>query len=141
MNTPHPPATVWPVTIGEAARLSGISPKMLRHYEGLGLLGQVPRSGGNYRQYQERDVHTLRFIRRSRDMGFALHDIAALVDLWHNRRRSSQQVKRVAQQHLEQLDRKIDELQAMRRTLDALICQCPGDSRPDCPILDDLAHP
>ena len=64
MNTPHPPATVWPVTIGEAARLSGISPKMLRHYEGLGLLGQVPRSDGNYRQYQERDVHTLRFIRR-----------------------------------------------------------------------------
>jgi len=63
------------------------------------------------------------------------------VDLWHNRRRSSQQVKRVAQQHLEQLGRKIDELQAMRRTLDALICQCPGDSRPDCPILDDLAHP
>jgi MerR family copper efflux transcriptional regulator len=141
MNTPQPPATVWPVTIGEAARLSGISPKMLRHYEGLGLLGQVPRSDGNYRQYQERDVHTLRFIRRSRDMGFALHDIAALVDLWHNRRRSSQQVKRVAQQHLEHLDRKIDELQAMRRTLDALICQCPGDSRPDCPILDDLAHP
>ena len=140
MNTPHPPATVWPVTIGEAARLSGISPKMLRHYEGLGLLGQVPRSDGNYRQYQERDVHTLRFIRRSRDMGFALQDIAALVDLWHNRRRSSAKVKLIAQRHHDELSERIEALQAMQRTLQGLLNHCPGDGRPDCPILDDLAH-
>ena len=133
--------TAWPVNIGTAARLSGISPKMLRHYESLGLLGKVQRTGSNYRQYSLADVHTLRFVRRSRDMGFGLDAIAELVSLWHNRRRSSASVKRIAQKHLDELDDRITALQAMQRTLQSLLQQCPGDGRPDCPILDDLAHP
>jgi MerR family transcriptional regulator, copper efflux regulator len=131
----------WPVNIGTAAQLSEISPKMLRHYESLGLLGEVARTGSNYRQYSLTDVHTLRFIRRARDMGFGLEAITELVGLWHNRRRSSASVRRVAQKHLDELAQRITQLQAMQRTLDALVCHCPGDDRPDCPILDDLAHP
>jgi MerR family transcriptional regulator, copper efflux regulator len=131
----------WPVNIGTAARLSGISPKMLRHYESLGLLGDVTRTDSNYRQYSLADVHTLRFIRRSRDMGFGLDAIAELVSLWHNRRRSSASVKRIAQKHLDELGARIEALQAMQRTLDSLLNLCPGDGRPDCPILDDLAYP
>ena len=133
------PAMAWPVSIGTAARLSGISPKMLRHSEALGLLGEVNRTGSNYRQYGEADVHTLRFIRRARDMGFGLDAIAELVSLWHDRRRSSAQVKRIAQRHHDELGQRIQALQAMQRSLDALLGCCPGDSRPDCPILDDLA--
>ena len=129
----------WPVSIGAAAQLSGISPKMLRHYESLGLLGAVARTGSNYRQYSEADVHTLRFIRRARDMGFGLDAITELVDLWHNRRRSSASVKRIAQKHHDDLTQRIEALQAMQRTLDGLLCHCPGNERPDCPILDDLS--
>ncbi|HEX5737849.1 MAG TPA: Cu(I)-responsive transcriptional regulator [Hydrogenophaga sp.] len=128
----------WPVSIGQAAQLSGISPKMLRHYESLGLLGDVARTGSNYRQYSENDVHTLCFIRRSRDMGFGLDAIAELVSLWHDRQRSSADVKRVAHKHLSELEERIEALQAMQRTLTHLIHQCPGDGRPECPILDDL---
>ena len=131
---------VWPVNIGLAARLSSISPKMLRHYESLGLLGEVVRTESNYRQYSLADVHTLRFIRRARDMGFGLDAITELVSLWHNRRRSSASVKRIAQKHHDELAQRIESLQAMQRTLDSLLCHCPGDDRPDCPILDDLAH-
>ena len=134
------PASHWPVNIGKAAALSGISPKMLRHYESLGLLGAVPRTDSNYRQYGEADVHTLRFIRRSRDMGFTLEDIRELVGLWHNRRRSSENVKRIARQHMDELARRIASLQSMQRTLQHLVHQCPGNDRPDCPILDDLSH-
>ena len=133
--------TAWPVSIGQAARLSGISPKMLRHYESLGMLGSVYRTESNYRQYSLADVHTLRFIRRARDMGFSLVDIAELVGLWHNRQRSSASVKRIAQQHQQALGERIEALQAMQRSLETLLCLCPGDGRPDCPILDDLAHP
>jgi len=131
----------WPVSIGTAARLSGISPKMLRHYESLGLLGAVNRTESNYRQYSLADVHTLRFIRRSRDMGFGLDAIAELVSLWHNRRRSSASVKRIAQKHRDELSQRIEALQAMQRSLDSLLHLCPGDGRPGCPILDDLSHP
>jgi Cu(I)-responsive transcriptional regulator len=131
----------WPVNIGKAAQLSGISPKMLRHYESLGLLAVVPRTDSNYRQYSEADVHTLRFIRRSRDMGFGLEAITELVSLWHNRRRSSESVKRVAQKHVDELNKRIEALQSMQRTLSRLLELCPGDGRPDCPILDDLSHP
>jgi len=133
--------TQWPLNIGSAASLSGISPKMLRHYESLGLLGAVTRTESNYRQYSLADVHTLRFIRRSRDMGFGLDAIAELVSLWHNRRRNSASVKRITQKHLDELAQRIQALQAMQRTLSSLLQQCPGDGRPDCPILDDLAHP
>lgn len=131
----------WPVSIGKAAQLSGISPKMLRHYETLGLLAAVPRTDSNYRQYSLADVHTLRFIRRARDMGFGLDAITELVSLWHNRRRSSASVKRITQKHLDDLAERIEALQAMQRTLDHLLNLCPGDGRPDCPILDDLSHP
>jgi len=134
-------AAAWPVNIGQAAQLSGISPKMLRYYEGLGLLGAVPRTDGNYRQYGEAEVHTLRFIRRARDMGFSIHEIHTLVDLWHNRRRSSETVKRIAQQHIHELAERIAALEAMRRTLLDLVQRCPGNQRPDCPILDDLGAP
>jgi Cu(I)-responsive transcriptional regulator len=133
--------TTWPVSIGQAARLSSISPKMLRHYESLGLLGAVHRTESNYRQYSLADVHTLRFIRRARDMGFSLVDIAGLVGLWHNHKRSSASVKRIAQQHQQVLSERIEALQAMQRSLETLLYLCPGDGRPDCPILDDLAHP
>jgi MerR family copper efflux transcriptional regulator len=132
--------TAWPVNIGTAARLSGISSKMLRHYEALGMLGRVARTESNYRQYSLADVHTLRFIRRARDMGFSLEAVHELVDLWHNRRRKSDHVKRIAQRHHDQLAQRIATLQAMQRSLDALLCHCPGDDRPDCPILDDLAQ-
>jgi Cu(I)-responsive transcriptional regulator len=131
-------SVAWPVSIGQAAQLSGISPKMLRHYESLGLLGALPRTEGNYRQYAEADVHTLRFIRRARDMGFTLDEIRDLVNLWHNRRRSSENVKRIAQHHIEELGERIAALEAMRRTLQDLVQRCPGNQRPDCPILDDL---
>ena len=131
----------WPVNIGAAARLSGISPKMLRHYEAMGLLGDVQRTDSNYRQYSLADVHTLRFIRRARAMGFGLDAVAELVGLWHNRRRSSASVKRIAQKHHDELGQRIADLQAMQRSLQTLLCHCPGDDRPDCPILDDLAHP
>lgn len=132
--------TRWPVNIGTAARLSGISAKMLRHYESMGLLGDVRRTDSNYRQYSEADVHTLRFVRRARDMGFGLDAITELVGLWHNRRRSSASVKRIAQKHHDDLAQRIQALQAMQRTLDALLCDCPGNDRPDCPILDDLSR-
>ena len=133
--------TRWPVNIGRAAALSGISPKMLRHYETLGLLGDVVRTDSNYRQYSLADVHSLRFIRRARDMGFGLDAIAELVSLWHNRNRSSASVKRITQKHLDELAQRIEALQAMQRTLAGLMNLCAGDGRPDCPILDDLAHP
>lgn len=133
--------SAWPVSIGLAASLSGISPKMLRHYESMGLLGAVYRTENNYRQYSLAEIHTLRFIRRSRDMGFGLDDIAELVGLWHNRKRSSASVKRIAQKHQQALSERIEALQAMQRSLETLLCLCPGDGRPDCPILDDLAHP
>lgn len=140
-DTAQDAAIRWPVNIGTAAQLSGISPKMLRHYESLGLLGDVARTESNYRQYSLADVHTLRFIRRARDMGFGLDAITELVGLWHNRRRSSASVKRIAQKHHDDLSQRIEALQAMQRSLSTLLCHCPGDERPDCPILDDLSHP
>lgn len=128
-----------PVAIGEAARRSGVSAKMLRHYESLGLLGQVRRTDSGYRQYSAADVHTLRFIKRSRDLGFSMAEISELVNLWQNRRRASASVKRIAQKHLDDLGARIESMQAMQRTLHQLLHHCHGDERPDCPILDDLA--
>jgi Cu(I)-responsive transcriptional regulator len=130
----------WPVSIGQAAELSGISAKMVRHYESLGLLPRVARTDSGYRQYSEADVHTLRFIKRSRDLGFSMAEIAELVALWQNRRRASASVKRIAQQHVIDLAQRIEAMQAMQRTLNQLLHHCHGDERPECPILDDLAH-
>jgi MerR family transcriptional regulator, copper efflux regulator len=126
------------LNIGEAARRSGVSAKMVRHYESLGLLPAVHRTDAGYRQYGEAEVHTLRFIRRARDLGFGMAEIAELLKLWQNRRRSSADVGRIASMHVEELTRKMEEMEAMRRTLQHLIHGCHGDSRPDCPILDEL---
>lgn len=128
-----------PVNIGQAARASGVSAKMIRHYEALGLLGQVARTDSGYRQYHDADVHTLRFIKRARDLGFSIAEISELVNLWHDRSRASAKVKHIAQNHLNELEQRIAAMQAMRRTLQNLLQHCHGDHRPDCPILDDLA--
>lgn len=133
------PRITWPVNIGTAAELSGISSKMVRHYESLGLLPRVARTDSGYRQYSEADVHMLRFIKRSRDLGFSMTEIAELVTLWQNRRRTSASVKRIAQKHVDELSTRIEAMQAMQRTLRQLLHHCHGDERPDCPILDDLA--
>jgi len=124
--------------IGEAARRSGVSAKMVRHYESLGLLPAVHRTDSGYRQYGDTEVHTLRFIRRARDLGFSMAEIGELLKLWQNRRRSSSEVRRIASRHAEELSRKIEELEAMKRTLQHLIHCCHGDERPECPILDEL---
>jgi Cu(I)-responsive transcriptional regulator len=127
------------MNIGQAAEQSGVSAKMIRHYESIGLVERARRTDGGYRIYTDNDVHTLRFIRRARDLGFSMKEIAQLVGLWRNRRRASGDVRRVAQQHITDLDQKIAELQAMRRTLTELVQHCHGDRRPECPILDDLS--
>lgn len=128
------------MNIGEAVKLSGVSAKMIRHYESLGLLPKVGRTASGYRQYTMNEVHTLQFIRRARDLGFGMREIAVLLDLWHNRRRASADVKRVAQRHVAELAARIEEMRAMMRTLESLARSCHGDGRPECPILDDLAR-
>ena len=125
--------------IGEAARRSGVSAKMIRHYESLRLLKTPRRTESGYRLYDENEIHTLKFIRRSRDLGFSMKEIQQLLGLWQNRRRASAEVRRIAQTHIRDLDAKIEELQAMRRTLEQLVHTCHGDDRPECPILEDLA--
>ena len=125
--------------IGRAAKESGVSIKMIRHYEELGLLPKPARSFGNYRLYGAHDIHTLRFIKRARALGFAMADVKELVGLWQNRSRSSAAVKKVAGKHLETLRQKIAELKSMAVTLEHLMGHCRGDHRPDCPILEDLA--
>jgi MerR family copper efflux transcriptional regulator len=127
------------MNIGEAARHSGVSAKMVRHYELLGLLPHVHRSDSGYRQYSDTEVHTLRFIKRSRELGFSMPEIAELVSLWQNRRRASENVRRIAQKHADDLAQRIAAMQAMQKTLGHLIHCCQGNDRPDCPILDDLA--
>ena len=127
------------IAIGEAARRAGISSRMVRHYEALGLLAGVARTGSGYRQYTEADVHTLRFIRRARDLGFSMHEIATLLGLWQDKQRASAQVKKIAQAHIDNLSERIAAMQAMQRSLQALVGCCHGDDRPECPILDDLA--
>jgi MerR family copper efflux transcriptional regulator len=127
------------MTIGDAARASGVSAKMIRHYESVGLFPEALRTGAGYRQYGEKDVHRLRFIRHSRDLGFSIEQIRELLGLWHNRARPSRQVKALAQAHLQELDAKLAELQAMKASLEHLVHCCHGDERPDCPILDSLA--
>jgi Cu(I)-responsive transcriptional regulator len=128
------------MNIGEAATRSGVSAKMVRHYESLGLLPAVARTDAGYRQYGDSEVHTLRFIRRARDLGFGMAEIAELLKLWQNRRRASGDVKRIALAHVADLDRRIAEMTAMKRTLERLAGCCHGDQRPDCPILDELAE-
>ncbi len=127
------------LNIGQAALASGVSAKMIRHYEEAGFIPRARRTAAGYRVYREADIHALRFIRRARDLGFSLKEIKDLLGLWNNRRRASADVKRLADKHVKELDHKIAEMQAMRRTLVDLTEHCHGDNRPDCPILDDLA--
>lgn len=140
-NTPVPLAgtSSGPFNIGQAARQSGVSAKMIRHYETLGLLPAVPRTDAGYRQYGEAQIHTLRFIRRARLLGFSMLEIAELLKLWQNQGRASADVKRIALAHVADLERRIAEMQAMRQTLQELAQCCQGNQRPDCPILSGLA--
>ena len=128
-----------PFNIGQAAKQSGVSAKMVRHYESLGLLPAVHRTDAGYRQYGDRQIHTLRFIRRARALGFSMLEIAELLKLWQNQQRASADVKRIAQVHVADLERRIAEMQAMRQTLAQLAHCCAGNDRPDCPILSGLA--
>jgi Cu(I)-responsive transcriptional regulator len=129
------------MTIGQAAAASGVSAKMMRHYEEIGVIPRPHRAGGNYRFYSDADVQTLRLVRRARDLGFSMPQIAKLVSLWRNRSRSSASVRKLALEHIEQLEQKIAHMQDMVRTLHELADHCHGDARPECPILDDLAKP
>jgi Cu(I)-responsive transcriptional regulator len=127
------------MNIGQAAARTGVSAKMVRHYESLGLLPRVARTDAGYRQYGDNEVHTLRFIRRARDLGFSMTEIGELLKLWQNRRRASADVRRIAQRHVEDLQHRIAKMEAMKRTLERLIHGCHGDERPECPILEGLA--
>jgi MerR family copper efflux transcriptional regulator len=127
------------LNIGEAAQASGVSAKMIRHYESIGLLPAARRTASGYRIYDEQAVRVLQFIHRGRELGFPLEKIADLLALWRDQGRASADVRRLAEQHIAELDRKIAELQAMKRTLESLAHSCHGDQRSDCPILDDLA--
>ncbi len=127
------------MNIGEAAKASGVSAKMIRHYESVGLFPQAARTDAGYRQYAQKEINTLRFIRHSRDLGFSIEQIRELLGLWQNRRRPSRQVKALAEAHLQELEQKLVELQQMKAALAHLVHGCHGDDRPDCPILDSLA--
>lgn len=127
------------MNIGQAAAASGVSAKMIRHYEEGGLIRAARRTASNYRAYSDNDVHVLRFIKRARALGFSIADIKTLLSLWQDRSRSSSAVKRIAGTHIAELERKIAELQSMVRTLDHLVHHCHGDHRPECPILEELA--
>jgi len=127
------------MNIGAAAAASGVSAKMIRHYEAIGLLRPAQRRANDYRDYGERDLHELRFIRRARRLGFSIPEIGALLALWRDRGRPSRDVRRIAEAHIGDLQARIAEMQAMASTLRGLVAGCHGDDRPDCPILDDLA--
>jgi Cu(I)-responsive transcriptional regulator len=128
------------MNIGEAARDSGVSAKMIRYYESIGLLPRAQRTDSGYRLYRDADVHTLRFIRRARDLGFSMEQISALLALWREPGRASADVKKLAQTHIDELETRAAQLMAMSRTLRHLAEHCHGDQRPECPILDDLAE-
>ncbi|MEJ7669912.1 MAG: Cu(I)-responsive transcriptional regulator [Casimicrobiaceae bacterium] len=129
----------YPLNIGDAAKASDVSAKMIRHYEEIGLIPKAKRTPSNYRTYSQTDVHTLRFIRQARALGFSIKQIGTLLGLWRDCRRPSSKVKSLALAHIAELDAKIREMQAMKRTLETLAEHCRGDERPDCPILERLA--
>jgi len=127
------------MNIGQAAKQSGLSTKMIRYYESTGLLAAANRSDSGYRLYSKNDLHTLEFIKRSRDLGFSLEEVGKLLALWQNKERASAEVKALAREHIDILDQKIQELTELRETLNVLVDHCHGDERPDCPILNRLA--
>lgn len=124
--------------IGKASKLSGISQRMIRHYEKIGLVKIAARRDSGYRDYDESDVHTLRFVGRARDLGFSIEEIRRLLELWQNRERASADVKALALARAADLKARVLELDEMRRTLEDLAERCHGDERPDCPILGGL---
>ncbi len=128
------------MNIGQAAQASGVSQRMIRHYEKIGLIPAALRRDSGYRDYSDADVHRLRFIANARDLGFPIEDIGKLLDLWNDRGRSSAEVKALATARADELRRKAEALEAMRRTLLDLAGRCHGDDRPDCPILESLAQ-
>ncbi len=128
------------MNIGEASKASGVSAKMIRHYESVGLFPEAVRTESGYRQYADKEVSTLRFVRQSRDLGFSIEQIRELLGLWQDRKRPSRQVRALAQAHIEELDEKLKELRSMKATLEHLVHCCHGDDRPDCPIIDTLAR-
>ncbi|MEO8002363.1 MAG: Cu(I)-responsive transcriptional regulator [Arenimonas sp.] len=144
-NTPRPELSDAKVqgfhNIGEASALTDVSAKMIRHYESIGLIPEANRTFANYRLYNDSDLHRLRFIKRSRAMGFSMKQISALLGLWNNPERASSEVKKLANTHIAELESKIREMQSMQRTLQNLAKHCHGNDRPDCPILDDLGSP
>lgn len=127
------------MNIGEASKATGVSAKMIRYYEQIGLIPKAIRSEAGYRSYGDSDVHSLRFIRRARDLGFPVEQITQLLALWRDRSRASAKVKSVAQKHIADLQARIADLQAMSQTLEHLVAHCHGDDRPECPIIQDLA--
>ncbi len=126
------------MNIGQAAKASGVSAKMIRYYEETGLIPAAGRTASGYRDYSDTEVHMLRFIRRARDLGFAVAEIGELLELWRDETRQSAEVKRLAQGHIEALKKKIADLQDMEHTLTMLVSSCQGDHRPNCPILQRL---
>jgi len=128
------------MNIGEAARASGVTAKMIRYYESVGLLAPVGRTASGYRVYSAQEVHALRFVRQARRLGFLVDDIRKLLALWQDRSRASAEVKSIALEHVTELDRRIAELTEMRDTLAHLAHHCHGDERPECPILERLAQ-
>ncbi|TWI33210.1 Cu(I)-responsive transcriptional regulator [Paracoccus sulfuroxidans] len=126
------------MNIGQAAKASGVSAKMIRYYEQSGLIPPADRRASGYRDYSDTDVHNLSFIRRARDLGFSVAEIGDLLGLWRDQDRQSVEVRKLALSHIETLEKKIVALQEMSRTLGALVACCNGDERPDCPIIDSL---
>jgi MerR family copper efflux transcriptional regulator len=124
--------------IGEAAEASGVSAKMIRHYESIGLIPPAGRTFANYRVYSQSEIHTLGFIRRARKLGFSIVQIKQLLGLWQDRSRASGEVQQLVLEHIQELEEKIREMQAIQRTLEVLATHCHGDLRPECPILNDL---
>lgn len=129
------------MNIGQAAKASGVSAKMIRYYEAIGLIPAADRTESGYRTYGPNEVHTLKFVRRARDLGFSVEEIGELVALWNDRGRASADVKTIALRHIEDLDRRARELEEMSETLRRLARSCHGDDRPDCPIIESLADP
>jgi MerR family copper efflux transcriptional regulator len=127
------------MNIGQAAQASGVTSKMIRYYESIGLIAAAQRSDAGYRRYTENEVQTLRFIKRSRDLGFSIDRIKTLLGLWEDRTRKSADVKKLARQYIRELDQDIEKLQSIREEIQRLADCCRGDSRPDCPIIEDLA--
>jgi Cu(I)-responsive transcriptional regulator len=128
------------MNIGQVAKQGGVSVKMVRHYESIGLLPKATRTAANYRVYGPNDVEYLRFVRRARSLGFSIEDIRELVGLWRNKSRSSAAVKKIAGRHVDALKEKIAEMESMADTLEHLAKNCHGDHRPECPILEDLSR-